>query len=456
MSYTPPRNLWEVSEQLCYNEPLAGENDPRYVDTSRARTLAYTGLLRNLGVDEQAQVLRAQHRSRYQLFCGHRGSGKSTELRMLRDRLNRPTLFRVIFLDVLADLDVNSLQYPDVCFALARRLFAELKDCPGLELDRIFLDPLQRWFDERVLVREEIRDLTSKLETGAGAKGGIPLFAELFAKVTASFQVGSKVKDEVRTVFKSAYSEFAGAFNSLLAHVESKLAKLGGASRLLFMIDGTDRLDQSDSTSFFLEDVHQLRLLEGLFIYCAPIHLIFASNQAAQGYDYICKIPSLKLCEKLDPRPGRNPPVKEPAAYEVLRALILRRAPGVLFEPNPETTGDWSTVDMFITCSGGHLRDLLRLLDYAFQQTTGEVFTAESAQRAVKALSTDYRRILQPEDYTRLAEIDIRGSDYLPNDERSRTLLFNLALLEYNDFWWQSHPVVRQLPAYQEALGKLP
>jgi hypothetical protein len=75
---------------------------------------------------------------------------------------------------------------------------------------------------------------------------------------------------------------------------------------------------------------------------------------------------------------------------------------------------------------------------------------------AVKALSSDYRRFLQPEDFARLVEIDTGDAAYAPNDERSRNLLFNLALLEYNDFWWQSHPVVRTLPAYQEALLKLP
>ena len=35
--------------------------------------------------------------------------------------------------------------------------------------------------------------------------------------------------------------------------------------------------------------------------------------------------------------------------------------------------------------------------------------------------------------------------------ERVRGLLYNLALLEYNDFYWRSHPVIRTLPAYEAA-----
>lgn len=455
MPNQPPQNLWEVSEQLRYNEPLLDPNDPRYVDTSPGRTLGYEHLFRSLGVDSATDTLKVRHPSQYHLFCGHRGSGKSTELRQLKQRLNRKGLFRVIFLDVLEDLDVNSLQYPDVCLALARRLFAELEAAEDVKLDKVFLTPLENWFNDRLLVREEFRELEAGLETGAKTEGGIPFFARLFANITASFQVGSKVKDEVRTVFKSAYSEFAQAFNHLIAHVEERMAPEWEASRLLFIIDGTDRLDQKDSPSFFIEDVHQLRLIQGLFIYCAPIHLIYTSNAVQQGFDHVCKIPALKLHEKHDPRAATGP-AEIPATYEVLRKLILKRAPASLFDPDPHATGDWSTVDYVIRSAGGHLRDLLRLLGYAFEQATGDRFDLAAAKSAVKALGSDYRRFLQPDDFALLVEIDTRDAEYVPNDERSRKLLFNLALLEYNDFWWQSHPVVRTLSAYQEALRNLP
>ena len=39
--------------------------------------------------------------------------------------------------------------------------------------------------------------------------------------------------------------------------------------------------------------------------------------------------------------------------------------------------------------------------------------------------------------------------------ERSRNLLYNLALLEYNNFYWCSHPVIREIDAYQVALKAL-
>lgn len=82
---------------------------------------------------------------------------------------------------------------------------------------------------------------------------------------------------------------------------------------------------------------------------------------------------------------------------------------------------------------------------------TSERIDGPAATSAVQRLATDYKRLLEPEDYQLLAEIDQAPLDYAPVTPQTRRLLYNLALLEYNSFWWQSHPVVRTLPGYREA-----
>lgn len=69
--------------------------------------------------------------------------------------------------------------------------------------------------------------------------------------------------------------------------------------------------------------------------------------------------------------------------------------------------------------------------------------------------ATDYRYQLAAEDYELLRRVD-RSEDaaLLPERDRDRIrkLLYYGALLEYNNFWWRSHPVVRTLPAYRMVL----
>jgi hypothetical protein len=430
--------------------------DPLRVDTSPGRDLGYSRMYRSLGVDAHAAdpkdwTLKIEHPRHYGVFCGHRGSGKSTELRRIRERLHRPSLFHVVFLDVLEVLDVNNLQYPDLFLAMATRLFRTVKEA-DVELENKYIEPMSRWFEERVVVQARLKELKAGMEADVEAMGGLPFLSAVFAKLSASFMTSSHEKEEVRMVLKSSSRDFAHAFNVLVAHVRARLRAAGKARSLLFIIDGTDRLSRDDSRAFFFEDVHQLQQLDGLFLYGMPIALVSTDGQMPLAFDHVTKVPSIKVRDKQDPS-GPVPPV-EPSALGVLRKFILRRAPAPLFDPDPEATGDWRTVDRLAEMSGGHLRDLVRLMDYAFQCADEQCgrFDAACVEMAVSRLATDYKRVLEPDDYRLLVEIDKAGKDFVPSSEATRRLLFNLALLEYNDFWWQSHPVVRTLPAYVKAL----
>jgi hypothetical protein len=198
-------------------------------------------------------------------------------------------------------------------------------------------------------------------------------------------------------------------------------------------VDGTDRLSGEDSDNFFIRDAHQLLQIRSNFIYCTPIDLIHEKNQVQQIFANIFKLPMIKI----EDRDTRKP---EPIAYDAMRQIVYKRAAKSLFD-SPET------VDYLIKYSGGHPRDLLHLLNYSYNRAEGDILDRASAEAAVKELATDYRRFLDKDDYKLLWEIDQTPTEP-HNTERARHLLYHLALLEYNSFWWRSHPVVRTLTGY--------
>jgi hypothetical protein len=61
----------------------------------------------------------------------------------------------------------------------------------------------------------------------------------------------------------------------------------------------------------------------------------------------------------------------------------------------------------------------------------------------MRALSAPFRLKVRGDD------ID-SNPDETRNTEEARKLLYHLALLEYNSYWWRSHPAVRTLPGYCE------
>lgn len=426
--------FWELGQKLQFDEPLSA-SDERFVDTASARgDFSFTPLLRPYGVDLRSDAMKFVPTNCYSLFCGHRGCGKSTELRRLDTMLNRPERFFVVFLDALKELDIHNLSYTDVLMALAKGLLQRITS-ENIVIDPVFLYKLHQWFSERIDKHERTREYAAEFKAGAEAAQGIPFLFKLFANLTTSFKVGSTYKEELRTVIRNTYAEFAEAFQQLLDAAAEAVAKSGKGYAVLFIVDGVDRLNKDDSERFFISDAHQLLQIRGNFIYCAPIQLTHEHTVVQQIFSNTYRLPMIKIEDK-------ETGAKIEDGYRVMREIVYKRAKANLFD-SPET------VDYLVRYSGGHPRDLLRLLLNSFKKAEGEVLDLPAAKAAVRELATDYRRTLAKEDFALLRAID-NAPDDAPNTEQVRRLLYHLALLEYNSYWWRSHPVVRTLPGYRE------
>ena len=428
-SFAPPADLWEVNRKLQLDEPLDGPMDPRWVDTEEARgEYNLRSLYRALGVEgtgsQSARRLRKPPERGYYLFCGHRGCGKSTELRRIREDLHEPNVYYVAFADAARDLDPNNLRYQDVLLHLAATLTRQLED-DAVRLASVHLERLEGWFDDRVREQTEIAELTNQVKVGAEVATGLPFIGKLLATISTGFKTNATYKETLRSALKNYFSGFADAFNHLIGAAEDALRDGGKGGRILFMVDGTDRLSEEDARAFFIKGVHQLQQVKALFVYCAPIHLIYEASAVLQNFSGVFRLPMIKI-ENADHS-------IEPAGQQALRDLLHLRAAPELF--------DAGVTDYLIDHSGGHPRDLLRLLQLAFQYAEHDRFDDDAARRAVRETAFVFRRILTLEDYRLLAAVDIESEQPPSSDpERARPLLYNLALLENNDYICRSHP----------------
>ena len=433
-NYIPPQDMWEVNARLNFDLPL-DEDDPRYVDSEKGRgKFNFTEMNRILGIDVKQEELRAPREKSYNLFCGHRGCGKSTELRRLAKNLHSDNLFFVVFLDSLEELDINNLYYPDLLLALAKKLLEKLSDA-RVEVDGALLDKLSRWFTERILHTDKLKEFSTEVSAGLEMGTGIPFLFKLAAALTNKIKNGATYKEEIRDVVKNSFSEFASGFNQLIAASEEAIKRTGKGRKVLFIVDGTDRLGDIDSQRFFIKDVYQLQQIVAHFLYCAPIHLLYEGNQVQQLFNQFI-LPMIKIY------PAKNSTIKYEEGYKVLRQILYMRADKKLFESE-------KVVDLLIENSGGNPRDLLRLLQYAFRKSDQEIFKMAAVDGAILELAMDYRRFLNMEDYEILYKID-RDEIADGNSEQIRQLLYNLAILEYNSGWRRVHPIIRHLEGYKK------
>jgi len=436
-------SIWDYRANFAYDDPLE-PGDTRQVNLNEARgDYSRKRLLRELGIDLAANSLRDIPTGKCILFGGHRGCGKSTELRAIAAKLHDPERYFVIQIDALKALDINNLTYADVALSLAETL-VEAATSANIDVPEVFISPLRDWFKQVNKITLVESSASAELKAGAQAESGLPLIGKLFASLTTAIRSNTTHKTEIRDSVRNAFTALADAFNKLLAHIQDEVRKQAKGKALIFVVDGTDRLRGDEADAFFIRDIHQLRMLRANCIYCAPISVLNEQGQIAQNYDAISRLPMVKLADK---GKADDQAQRIAIAWDRMREFVVKRLPLDNFDV-------LETLDHLIAHSGGHPRDLLRLINLCFQEIDEGPITRAVADTASRRLGNEYRRLVQPDDFKLLVEIDHADPAYTPTTDQTRRLLYDLVLLEYNSYWWQSHPAVRALDAYRAELAK--
>lgn len=255
--------------------PLQAD-DPRYVDCTDVRgDEDIVGMLYNSIADSK--------RALQQLCTGHRGSGKSTELLRLKDRLEKSG-FDVICFEADDDLDLNDIIYSDLLLAVARHIEAFARERNVSLEDE--LKSIERWFSEVVYSQDEWRNIERELQAeaslGIGLPEKIPLVARLFAKLTGQIKTGHAIKQEIRRKLDQKVSDLIENVNTLLRRLQVELRKQQRQG-LVVIVDNLDRLVLKDldggrtsHEALFIEHGEQLRALDCHIIYTVPISMIYS------------------------------------------------------------------------------------------------------------------------------------------------------------------------------------
>lgn len=438
MSYQVPHDLMAVMQQIQFEVAL-GADDPRYVDTREARGSEQTfqRLAKKFGFNPASHAFLPPASAHLLLF-GHVGSGKTTELRQYAQQFSASSHYYVVDVDVMGKLDRNNLQFSETMLVMAERLTEQL-DIDGFTISGAALEPVYQWFRNIEQSGQEQHELAASISSEVSAGISLPGLFKLLSKITSTAKTGSSRKTAWREEVRNRFSELATAFNQLIAEAEQALSQAANVSqkRILFILDGTDKMKSEDTARFFVQDAEQLLALQTFVIYTAPLYLKYQGSLVGRLQDLV--LPMIKLQDKTGAlyAPG----------VQAMRELLLRRAAPELFQNN-------EVIDRLIDLSGGHPRELLRLLQLCCEYAD-DVISSKELDQAASQLAADFRRFLTKEDYDLLVQIDAESS-HQGTSEQTQNLLYKLALMEYNDgSWRRSHPVVRLLEGYQQAKQRL-
>ena len=158
--------LRKIFNSLNPSDPLPA-GDPVYVDCRAVR--GDDDILTDLG-----KVIRLSQQMTCQLYTGHRGAGKSTELLRLKQDLENRGFFVVYFEADQQDIDPEDVEYVDILLACTSRLLGELRTANAEPLKDWLSD---RWDDVRELAQTKIT--LDKLDI----EGSFAIFTKLTASV---------------------------------------------------------------------------------------------------------------------------------------------------------------------------------------------------------------------------------------------------------------------------------
>ena len=150
--------------------------DPYYVDFTRARNSRATDYLRrmieNCGEGQHSPIA----------FSGHRGSGKSTELRRLGHALGSSCF--MLYLDIVDFLDPLDVDYTDL-FLLVCRQLVECLTKNNISISENLLQEVEKWFTDVTKESEKSLELSGGIGVEAKAGAELPLVARFLGALTA-------------------------------------------------------------------------------------------------------------------------------------------------------------------------------------------------------------------------------------------------------------------------------
>lgn len=434
-------------------EPLQ-PGSPAYVDCSAVR--GNENIFKEVGT----KIIRSNSKT-CQLYTGHRGVGKSTELLRLKKHLEKNGCFVVYFGATEGDIDEQDVQYTDIILACTRHILEELKNCANPQ-------PLLTWLESRWI---SLKDLA--LSEVAFDQLAIEQQIGLFTKLTASVRRVPSKREEIRKQVDLYSESLIDALNDFIAEAKKKLPN--NKSRIVVIADNLDRIVPVDRTNertshdeIFLDYGTQLTALDCHVIYTVPISLVY-SNRASQlrniyGTPQILPMIMIKTRDNKIHQPG----------IDALKSIIEKRLEPYakeLLDIQKQRSDNFYDLGIFDTeqtrlklfkMTGGHVRELMLLMQTSMDWIDNLPITEAAVKRAInEARESTYNLTIDEPEWEKLAIVNQQKK--ITNEEGCRSLLFRRCLLEYQDIddqgemrrWHNVHPLIEEIEEFKTALNKL-
>lgn len=401
----------------------------------------------NILIELGNTILRS-NRPTCQLYTGHRGGGKSTELLRLKADLEQKGCYVVYFAAEDTDINPEDVEYTDILLACTRHLLEELRNVDP--------NPVLSW------LRDRWQALMAVLQTDISLKDvKAEVQIQQIAKITGAIRVDPSQRYQIRQLLNPHTETLVKALNQFIADALPKLPQ--GKTKLVVIADGLDKIvpiqgqdGRTNHDEIFLDRCEQLKALNCHVIYTVPISLALSSRASDLADIYNCAPLALPMIMIQT----RDNQIHLPG-LETLKGIVRTRMHSVPKVKNMalevEVFANPETLTELCRITGGHVRNLVFLLQTAIKYNEDRLpLQAEALKLAIRQLRNTYRNTVEDDQWAMLATV--ARSKRITNTDAYRSLLFSRCVLEYVDeegqIWHDIHPVIEQISEFREAAAR--
>lgn len=344
------------------------------------------------------------------IFSGHRGCGKTTELKRLHDRFNHPDRYFSIFLSIEEEMEYGSFQPEDFFVWIILKL-VEAVHQQGIPVGTTALNDLAKQLLSDKVIEQELKN-SFQTELGLDTDAGINILGWFKFKAIAKAvfagtnETSTKIREEVRRNTLDVIDKI----NQALVDIRSAIQNSGKGGDILFIVDGSEKLKFEVYEYLFIENPNLLKALSVNLIVAVPINSFYQIEKTPGYFPNQFIVPMVKLG------------AADSRANECFKEVVRRRV-------DENTFFDAGVLDECVRCSGGCMRQLLIIVNSVIRKARGNKASLETAKTAIHELG---RRMFDLLDSEHMKALALRADDRKLGDVKVREMLFQLVLLKYN------------------------
>lgn len=399
-----------------------------------------------------------------ELFTGHIGCGKSTELLCLKDKLESDG-FHVVYFVSDEDLDMGDAEITEILLAIARQVSESLEQNPDIKekLTEIFQGAKKLFLSDVLAV---------------GVKGKMPLlgkiggeldfsdehtsklsFSGLVGEISTTIRKNRDTRDRLRELLEPKSEKVIDVLNDgLFAPVGKKLRENGKAG-LVVLVDNLDRLHsrrrndtrKSQSEYLFGDRGDELTRLQCHVVYTMPLALRYSDSYRLikERFNTVAKVLPMVPVRK------RNGSINK-IGLQQLKQMVLARAYPQLSETKrltkiTELFKSEAILNDLCDASGGHVRNLLRILNPWITLEKKLPLTGVGLQKILDRERNEDVQNISPDEWEKLK--GIRKHHRVGGMEEYEQLIGSLSVYEYIDddgnSWYDVNPVLWDMEQLQ-------